>query len=67
MEVFLRFVGNPGFQSDVWEDIGIHWTTVCKTINSVLNNIIEKSSNLIHFPATNNEMNEAKLLWLRQV
>lgn len=63
MEIFLRFVGDPGFQSGIAEDIGIHRTTACKTINSVLNNIIEKAGNWIHFPSTVEEMNEAKILW----
>ncbi|KAG8305818.1 hypothetical protein J6590_060832 [Homalodisca vitripennis] len=66
MEVFLRFVGDPGFQSGIGEDMGIHRTTVCKTIDSVLNNIVERSGNWIHFPARNNKINEAKLLWQRR-
>ncbi|KAG8332164.1 hypothetical protein J6590_028149 [Homalodisca vitripennis] len=59
---FLRFVGDPGFQSGIGEDMG----TVCKTIDSVLNNIEERSVNWIHFPARNNKINEAKLLWQRR-
>ena len=31
MEVFLRHIGDPGFQVGVGEDIGIHQTTVSKT------------------------------------
>ncbi|KAG8246068.1 hypothetical protein J6590_089839 [Homalodisca vitripennis] len=62
MEVFWGFVGDLGFQSGIGEDLG----TVCKTIDSVLNNIEERSVNWIHFPARNNKINEAKLLWQRR-
>lgn len=63
MEIFLRYVGDPGFQSGIAEDLGVHRTTVCKTINEVLDSIVEKAPNWIKFPSTIQEVNEAKLLW----
>ncbi|KAK9878072.1 hypothetical protein WA026_020703 [Henosepilachna vigintioctopunctata] len=32
MEIFLKFVGDPGFQSGVAQDVGVHRTTANKTI-----------------------------------
>ncbi|KAG8296281.1 hypothetical protein J6590_060282 [Homalodisca vitripennis] len=58
MEVFWGFVGDLGFQSGIGEDLG--------TATVFLNNIEERSGNWIHFPARNNEINEAKLLWQRR-
>lgn len=63
MEIFLRFVGDPGFQSGIAEDFGVHRTTICKTVNAVLDSIIEKAANWIKFPSTVQEVNDAKLLW----
>lgn len=63
MEIFLRFVADPGFQSGIAEDFGVHRTTACKTISYVMNKIIDRSGNWIHFPSTAAEVNEAKLLW----
>lgn len=33
MKIFLRFVGDPGFQSGIVEDIGVHHSTVNKMVN----------------------------------
>lgn len=63
MEIFLRYVADPGFQSGVAEDFGIDRTTVSKTYNSVMDCILEKANNWIRFPNSVREMNDAKLLW----
>lgn len=65
MEIFLRFVADPGFQSGIAEDVGVHRSTACKTISYVMDRIIDKSHKWIHFPATAAEVNEAKVLWQR--
>lgn len=38
---FLRLVTHPVFQSGIGEDMGIHRTTACKTINYIMNYIIQ--------------------------
>lgn len=65
MEVFLRFVGDPGFQSGIAHDVGVHRSTVNKTISYVMDQIVEQSHNWIKFPTTVAQMNEAKALWQR--
>jgi len=42
MKTFLRYMGDPGFQVGVGEDIGIDQTTVSKTIHLVIILIIHK-------------------------
>lgn len=63
MELFLRYVSDPGFQSGVAEDFGIHRTTVGKNFTYVMDNIFTKAHNWIRFPRTPVDINGAKLLW----
>ena len=44
MEMFLRLIGDPGFQSGVANDVGVHRTTACKTVNIVTDKIIKKGA-----------------------
>ncbi|XP_062553045.1 putative nuclease HARBI1 isoform X2 [Armigeres subalbatus] len=66
MKIFLRYVGDPGFQVGVGEDIGVHQSTVCKTIWRVCQQIICKSNEWIRFPSTEAEFREAKRSWSRK-
>ena len=50
MEVFLRHIGDPGFQVGVGEDIDIHQTTVSKTFAKVLDQVNGKAQLWIRFP-----------------
>jgi hypothetical protein len=63
LEILLRYFADPGFQTGVAEDLGIHQTTVCKTIKEVLPKIMEKAHLWIHFPSTATEMEIAKEDW----
>ncbi|KAK9869584.1 hypothetical protein WA026_003336 [Henosepilachna vigintioctopunctata] len=65
MEIFLRFVGDPGFQSGVAQDVGVHRTTANKTVRYVMSRVVEQSHNWIRFPTTAEYMTEAKYLWQR--
>ncbi|KAK9870618.1 hypothetical protein WA026_008178 [Henosepilachna vigintioctopunctata] len=65
MEIFLRFVGDAGFQSGVAQDVGVHRTTANKTIRYVMSRVVEQSHNWIRFPTTAEDMTEAKVLWQR--
>lgn len=62
MQIYLRFVSDPGFQLGVAKEEGVHRTTVCKTVSFVLNKIVEKSHIWIKFPQEN-EMNDAQIQW----
>ncbi|KAJ8883630.1 hypothetical protein PR048_015483 [Dryococelus australis] len=43
MEIFLRFLRDPAFQRGIVEDCGVHYSTVCKTVHSVADCIVEKA------------------------
>lgn len=57
MEIFLRFVADPGFQSGIAEDFGVHRSTVCKTISYVMDRVVDRSPTWIRFPSTAVEIN----------
>lgn len=63
MEVFLRYVGDPGFQVGVGEDKGIHQSTVSRTVTEVVEQIVAKSAEWIQFPINRREIEEAKRVW----
>lgn len=63
MKTFLRYVGDPGFQVGVGEDIGVHRSTVSKTISSVRASILNKSEMWIKFPTSIEEMEVEKGKW----
>lgn len=65
MDILLWYMGDPGFQIAVAEDVGVDRTTVCKTINYVMDQILLKAEDWIKLPATFQEVNAAKLLWQR--
>lgn len=66
MEILLRSMGDPGFQVGVAEDLGVDRTTVCKTIDNVMDKILLKASDWIKFPSTIQEVNAAKVQWHRR-
>lgn len=63
MKVFLRYLSDPGFQSGVSLDFGVHRTTVSKTFDFVLNKINEESHDGIHFPQSNYYFEVEKQKW----
>ncbi|XP_022906051.2 putative nuclease HARBI1 [Onthophagus taurus] len=63
IKIFLRYMTNPGFQTGVAEELGIHQSTVSKTITFVINKILEKAPLWIKFPSTLNQVNEAQERW----
>lgn len=62
-QVFLRYVGDPGFQTGVGEDIGVHQSTVCKTFASVMQQIVGKAAHWIKFPNDEEALRLAKRDW----
>lgn len=63
MEIFLRYLSDPGFQTGVGYDIGVDQSTVSKTFSEVLDKIVEKANEWIKFPTTADEINTAKEEW----
>ena len=50
MALFLRHVGDPGFQTCVQENMGIHQSTVSRTYATVVEEIVAKGDTWIQFP-----------------
>ncbi|XP_050299639.1 putative nuclease HARBI1 [Anthonomus grandis grandis] len=63
MKIFLRYVGDPGFQSGVGEDVGVHQSSVSKVVTEVTEKLIEKCGLWIKFPHTAADIIEAKQKW----
>ena len=63
MKTFLRVVGDPGFQSGVGEDVGIHQTIISKTFHNEAAKIVEKGNTWLKFPESVEEMEAAKAGW----
>jgi hypothetical protein len=63
MKIFLRYVGDPEFQSGVAEDLGIQQTTVSKFIADIATKIVEKAPLWIKFPSIKEEFEAAKADW----
>jgi len=63
MRTFLRVVGDPGFQSGVGEDVGIHQTTVSKTCHNFAAKNVGKGNIWLKFPESIEEMESAKAGW----
>ncbi|KAJ4428991.1 hypothetical protein ANN_25987 [Periplaneta americana] len=63
IEIYLRFINDPGFQADIGTDLGVHCSTVCKTIKTVAAKILDKAHLWIKFPMSFDELNAAKLQW----
>jgi hypothetical protein len=53
-------MADPGFQVGIGEEVGVHQSTVSKTISEVMIRILENSNEWIKFPSTNDSINEAK-------
>lgn len=63
VEIFLRYMGDPGFQVGVADNTGVHQSSVSRTIDFVSQNIYEHAQNWIKFPTTREEIMEARLQW----
>lgn len=63
MLTFLRFVSDPGFQVGIAEIIGVHQSTVSRTIKEVANAIVSKGNNWIKFPKSDEDIKIAQAKW----
>lgn len=64
MEIFLRFLSDPGFQMRVGKEEGIHRTAVCKRVKHVFKMIMNKAHLWIKFPANTEQIKLAQEQWI---
>lgn len=60
MEITLRYLSNPGFQSGVAKETGVHQSTVSNVVWDVLQSIARLSHEWIQFPQEGASANRAK-------
>ncbi|XP_063931186.1 putative nuclease HARBI1 [Zophobas morio] len=63
IQIFLRYVGDPGFQVGVGEDSGTHQSSVSRNVKFVSEKIYEKVNQWIQFPAEQAEIDAARHQW----
>lgn len=63
MEITLRYLSDPGYQTSVAQMTGVTQSTVSKVIKDTLDCISSKHENWIKFPIGNNDVNEFKQRW----
>ena len=63
MEVFLRYIGDPGFQLGVGKDISIHQSTVSSTFAAVVDKVVAKADTRIQFLNEPPHFQAAKDAW----
>jgi len=66
MKIFLRYMGDPGFQIGVGENIGVSQPTVSNTIRFVSQAIASKADQWIQFPTNVDLIDSAKGEWLQK-
>ncbi|CAH1974139.1 unnamed protein product [Acanthoscelides obtectus] len=60
MKICLRYLGDPGYQQGIGQELGVSQATVSRTVDRVVNNIVAQSNEWIKFKTTNHEPMEAK-------
>ncbi|CAH1959165.1 unnamed protein product [Acanthoscelides obtectus] len=63
MDIFLRSLGDPGFQQGVAVDLDVNQSTVSRTLITVSEAIYSKRNNWITFPNTNDLLGVAINEW----
>uniref|UniRef100_A0A0K8VEN2 Putative nuclease HARBI1 n=1 Tax=Bactrocera latifrons TaxID=174628 RepID=A0A0K8VEN2_BACLA len=63
IRLYLRFCADPGFQNGISTDIGVHQSTVSRTIAEVAKLISSKASGWIKFPKDGDEIKDAQRKW----
>ncbi|CAH1954093.1 unnamed protein product [Acanthoscelides obtectus] len=63
MKICLRYLGDPGYQQAIGQELGVSQATVSRTVDRVVNSIVAQSNEWIKFPTTNHDLMEAKRIW----
>ncbi|CAH2008037.1 unnamed protein product [Acanthoscelides obtectus] len=53
MKICLRYVGDPGYQQGIGQELGISQATVSRTVDSVVSSIVAQLNEWIKFLTTN--------------
>ncbi|CAH1990869.1 unnamed protein product [Acanthoscelides obtectus] len=61
MKICLRYLGDPGYQQGIGQELGVSQATVSRTVDRVVNSIVAQSNEWIKFPTTNHMV--AKRTW----
>ncbi|CAH1985251.1 unnamed protein product [Acanthoscelides obtectus] len=63
MKICLRYLGDPGYQQGIGQELGVSPATVSRTVDRVVNSIVAQSHEWIKFPTTNHQLMEAKRIF----
>ncbi|CAH2016553.1 unnamed protein product [Acanthoscelides obtectus] len=63
MKICLCYLGDPGYQQGIGQEIGVSQAMVCRIMDRVVNSIVTQSNEWIKFPTTNHELMEVKRIW----
>ncbi|CAH1986021.1 unnamed protein product [Acanthoscelides obtectus] len=63
MKICLRYLGDPGYQRGIGQELGVSQVRVSRTVDRVVNSIFAQSNEWIKFPTTNHELMESKRIW----
>jgi len=65
MEITLRYLADPGFQTGVGFEVGVYQSTVSRAIAATVTKITEQAPNWIKFPTSLEEVSFSKEEWSR--
>ncbi|CAH2008154.1 unnamed protein product [Acanthoscelides obtectus] len=65
MKISLRYLGDPGYQQGIGQELGVSQATVSRSEERVVNSIVAQSNEWIKYPTTIHELMEAKRIWQR--
>ncbi|CAH1974449.1 unnamed protein product [Acanthoscelides obtectus] len=60
MKICLHYLGDPGYQQGIGQELSVSQATVSRMVDRVVNSIVAQ---WIKFPTTNHELMEAKRIW----
>ncbi|CAH1985213.1 unnamed protein product [Acanthoscelides obtectus] len=63
MKIRLCYLGDPGYQQGIGQELGVSQTTVSRTVDRVMNSIVAQSNEWIKFPTTNHGLMKAKRIF----
>ncbi|CAH1993747.1 unnamed protein product [Acanthoscelides obtectus] len=63
MKTCFRYLGNPGYEQGIGQELGVSQATVSRIVDRVVNSIVAVSDECIKLPTTNHDLMEAKRIW----
>ncbi|CAH2005494.1 unnamed protein product [Acanthoscelides obtectus] len=56
MKICLRYLGDPGYQQGIGQELGVSQATVSRTVDRIVNSIVAQSNEWLSFSTTNHEL-----------